>query len=213
MNGPRSTLRTFFAISPDDASRAVLAKGAEWAAKSCGGRPIRADLIHLTLVFIGSAPRQRIGDLASLMRAIEVPAFTLVLDTIGWFRQGGIVWAGARIPPDALLTLQSAIARGADRLGFSLDVRPYSPHLTLARDAQRSPPARTITPPLSWRVESFELMSSQQGSGGPRYEVLERRALDTRVARDARGVDDTREPGDAQHAGDATTLMGQRETP
>ena len=81
------------------------------------------------------------------------------------------------MPPDPLLALQGALARGADRLGFSLDVRPYSPHLTLARDAHRSPPARTISPPLSWRVGSFELMSSQLGQGGPRYEVVHRREL------------------------------------
>ena len=183
MSGPRPPLRTFFAVSPDDAARAMLARGAEWAAKSCGGRPTRTDLIHLTLVFIGSTPRQRVADLAAIMSAIEMPAFTLELDSIGWFRQNGIVWAGTRSPPEPLLSLQSAIARGAERMGFSLDVRPYSPHLTLAREAHRSPPARTITPPLSWRVGSFELMSSQFGKeGGPRYEVLHRRVLATGAA-------------------------------
>lgn len=177
MSGQRPTLRTFFAVSPDDASRAMLARAAEWAAKSCGARPTKIELIHLTLVFIGSTPRARVGDLEAMMSTIEVPAFTLVLDTLGWFRQNGIVWAGTRIVPDALLALQSTLARDADRLGFSLDVRPYAPHLTLARDAHRSPPAQTISPPLSWRVESFELMSSQLGREGPRYEVLQSRAL------------------------------------
>lgn len=176
MNG-RPILRTFFAISPDHAARAALAEGAGWAAKSCGGRPTRAELIHLTLMFVGSTRRERVGDLIALMNAIDVPAFDLKLDSIGWFRHNGIVWAGSQSPPDGLITLQSSLARGAERLGFSLDVRPYSPHLTLARDAHRSLPATTVLPPLSWRVSSFELMSSQLGGTGPRYEVLHGRSL------------------------------------
>ena len=176
MNG-RPILRTFFAISPDDAARAALAEGARWAAKSCGGRPTPAELIHLTLVFIGSTRRERVADLVGLMDTLDLPAFDLQLDSIGWFRRNGIVWAGSQSPPDALIALQSTLARDAERVGFSLDVRPYSPHLTLARDAHRSPPATTLTPPLSWRVSSFELMSSQLGGTGPRYEVLHSRSL------------------------------------
>jgi 2'-5' RNA ligase len=191
MSNGRPTVRTFFAVSPDDTARATLAKGAEWAAKSCGGRPTRAELIHLTLVFIGSTPRERIADLVALADSIVVPAFDLQLDAIGWFRQNGIVWAGARKVPDPLLSLQASLARGAERLGFSLDVRPYSPHLTLARDAHRSPPATTVSPPLSWRVGSFELMASHLGNGGPRYEVLHARPLD--CSADAAALSEDRE--------------------
>ena len=176
MNG-RPILRTFFAVSPDHAARAALAEGARWAVKSCGGRPTPAELIHLTLVFIGTTRRERVGDLVALMNALDIPAFDLRLDSIGWFRRNGIVWAGSQSPPDPLFTLQSSLARDAEQIGFSLDVRPYSPHLTLARDAHRSPLTTTMTPPISWRVSSVELMSSQPGGTGPRYEVLHSRTL------------------------------------
>ena len=176
MNG-RPILRTFFAISPDDPARAALAEGARWSAKSCGGRPTPAELIHLTLVFIGSTKREGVADLVAMMNAIEQPAFELTLDSIGWFRRNGIVWAGSQSPPEALIALQALLARSAERLGFSLDVRPYSPHLTLARDAHRSPPSTTVSPSQSWRVSSFELMSSHLGGTGPRYEVLHSRVL------------------------------------
>ena len=178
MNDGRQSLRTFFAIWPDDAVRAELWQRAAFAAKACGGRATRSDLLHLTLVFIGTTSRDRLADLVSLMDTIDTPAFVLDLDCSGWFRQNGIVWAGTRSTSEPLIALHASLARGADRLGFSLDVRPYAPHLTLARDATRSPPAGPM-PSLPWRVGSFVLVQSKPGGAGPRYEILRERALPT----------------------------------
>ena len=176
MTGGRQSLRTFFALWPDAAVRAELAQRATWAAKACGGRATPSPLLHLTLVFIGATPRERMPALVALMDAIELPPFVLALDHGGWWRHNGVVWAGARAVPEPLLDLQHALARGAERLGFSLDVRPYAPHLTLARDAGRSPPS-TASPSCGWQVRSFVLVSSKPAPAGPRYDILHERAL------------------------------------
>ena len=173
--GPRP-LRTFFALWPDDGVRAELARRAAFAAKASGGRPTPSELLHLTLVFTGATSRERMPLLRELMDSIELPSFVLELDRRGWWRHNGVVWAGTREAPEPLLTLQQAIARGAERLGFSLDVRPYAPHLTLARDAGRSPPGATM-PLLPWQVDAFVFAASHLSSAGPRYEILHQRSL------------------------------------
>lgn len=47
-------------------------------------------------------------------------------------RGGDILWLGVN-PVPQLLDLQQEIADLAEEAGFQGDVRPYSPHLTLAR--------------------------------------------------------------------------------
>ena len=172
----KPALRTFFALWPDDEVRAALAERAAATARMCAGRAPRADLLHLTLVFIGATPPERIGALRDTMDALRVAPFTMTLDRCGWFRHTGIAWMGTHSPPPALLDLQDGLARGAARVGFSLDVRPWIPHLTLARDARRAPPAGAIAP-VAWRVDAFALVASSLQPDGPRYRILHQAPL------------------------------------
>lgn len=182
MTGARQPpLRTFFALWPTPEVRTELARQAALVAKACSGRPSRSDSLHLTLVFIGATPRERVASLQSLMDGIRLSRFLLRLDRCDWWRHNGIAWAGSRAAPETLIALQQALARGAEKLGFSLDVRPYVPHLTLARDASRGPPA-AVLPALDWAVESFVLVASELTSEGPRYRILHECALDERLA-------------------------------
>ena len=169
-------LRTFLALWPDAAVRAQLAERSATAARACAGRAPPPDTLHLTLVFIGTTPADRIGALAAMMDAIDAPSFPLRFDRSGWFRRSGVAWLGVREPPEPLMALQDALARGASRLGFSLDVRPYAPHLTLARDVHKPLPDRAFAP-LDWRVASFVLMASELLPAGPRYRILHERPL------------------------------------
>ena len=183
MTGARQPpLRTFFALWPNPDVRAELARCAALVAKACAGRSPRPDTLHLTLVFIGATPRERVASLMSLMDGIRQPRFALRLDQCGWWRHNGIAWAGTHAAePEPLLGLQQALARGAERLGFSLDVRPYVPHLTLARDAGRSPPVSTMRT-IDWDVASFVLVASETTPEGQRYRILHECALDQNPA-------------------------------
>ena len=177
MSNPHGApLRTFFALWPEAGLRDALAREAKQVADACRGRAMRSDTLHLTLVFLGATPPGKLDALREMMDATDVPAFTLALDRTGWWRHNGVAWAGTGTTPDALLALHGQLTRGADRLGFSLDVRPYAPHLTLARNAQRSPPAG-IAPLPRWDVREFVLVASELRAEGPSYRVLHRRAL------------------------------------
>jgi 2'-5' RNA ligase len=182
MTGARQPpLRTFFALWPSPEARTALTLRSAAVAKACSGRASRPDTLHLTLVFIGATPHQRVASLQSLMDSIRLPRFALRLDQCGWWRHNGIAWAGTRAAPEALIALQQALARGAEKLGFSLDVRPYVPHLTLAREAGRSPPAAAL-PALDWEVGSFVLVASELTPEGPHYRILHECTLDENLA-------------------------------
>ena len=172
----KPALRTFFALWPDEEVRRALAERTAATARMCAGRAPRADLLHLTLVFLGATPPERIAALRDTMDTLHVAPFTMTLDRCGWFHHSGIAWMGAQSPPPALLDLQDGLARGAARVGFSLDVRPWVPHLTLARDARRAPPAGAIAP-VVWRVDSFVLVASDLQPDGPRYRILHQTPL------------------------------------
>ena len=183
-------LRTFFALWPDPTVRALLAGHAAAVARSAGGRAPRPESLHLTLVFNGATMPDKVALLQAMMDSVRLPAFTLRFDRAGWFRQTGVAWLGATSSPEPLIELQHALAQGATRIGFSLDVRPYVPHLTLARNAQRAPPS-LIGGPVEWPVESFVLVASELLPDGPRYRILhETRLMDADVA----------EPGPASEA-------------
>ncbi|MEO7761748.1 MAG: RNA 2',3'-cyclic phosphodiesterase [Casimicrobiaceae bacterium] len=195
MSGSRKApLRTFLALWPDVDMRAALAERALAAARMCGGRAPRPDTLHLTLVFIGATAPDRIDALQQLMDATVTPAFTLCFERSGWWRHNGVAWLGTQTSPPALINLQDALARGVSRLGFSLDVRPYVPHLTLARDARRAPSAATVAP-LEWRVDAFVLVASDLTPDGPRYRILHKTPLRTVESRMA--------PASPLHAGGA----------
>jgi 2'-5' RNA ligase len=175
------SLRTFFALWPGTKVRTGLALRASAVAKACSGRPSHPDTLHLTLVFIGATPRGCVASLQDLMDGIRLPRFTLRLDQCGWWRRNGIAWAGTRNAPEPLIALQQTLARGAEKLGFSLDVRPYEPHLTLARAAGRSPPEPAM-PALDWEVGSFVLVASELAPERPRYRILHECTLDENLA-------------------------------
>jgi len=172
LSGPRGKpLRAFFALWPDDDVRRQLAERAAIAARQCGGRAPKPETLHLTLVFLGSTPMERVAALTAAMDRVDVPSFPLTFDRSGWFRQSGVAWLGVGRIPEPLVELQSSLARSAGRMGFSLDVRPYVPHLTLARDIRKPLPDRVFAP-VEWRVSSFALMASELLPDGPRYRIV-----------------------------------------
>jgi 2'-5' RNA ligase len=189
MNSARArAIRTFLALWPDPAVRAALADRAAAAARNTGGRAPRTDALHLTLVFIGATAPDKVEPLAAMMDSILMPPFALQFDRSGWFRNTGVAWLGAKSPPEPLLELQHALARGATRLGFSLDVRPYVPHLTLARNAHR-PPEPALGAPVDWPVDGFVLVESRLSPDGPKYSILHETSLSAGAVAESRAVD------------------------
>jgi 2'-5' RNA ligase len=165
------TARLFFALWPDDAVRAALAHLARSLRQECAGRMIPAHNIHLTLIFLGNVAKGRIPDLHALAAAIAAPPIDLTVDALEYWRHNRIVWAGAVECPQALRILVARLTRALPRAGFRCENRPYTPHITLLRDARRAPSAKA-TGGIVWRAGEFALVQSVHRNGAVAYEVI-----------------------------------------
>ena len=171
LTAPR-TARVFFALWPDDRVRDALHFHAQELHRSCAGRAMRRENLHLTLVFIGDVAAGRLDDLTSVADAISATPFEFVLDQTGYWRHNRIVWASPLTVPEPLRALVTGIEGGLKQAGFEFDQRPYAPHITLLRDAR----APAILPPLDlhWPVRDFVLVESARVARGAEYRVLAR---------------------------------------
>jgi RNA 2',3'-cyclic 3'-phosphodiesterase len=163
--------RLFFALWPDRATRAALARLAREQQHACGGRAVAAGNLHLTLVFLGDVTAQRIGDVCDIAGNIAAPDFGLTLDTVSYWRHNHIVWAGPRVCPEALRALVAGLESALAHSGFKFDRRAYQPHVTLVRHAPHAP-AISTTAALQWPVSGFALVQSLRRGERRVYEVL-----------------------------------------
>lgn len=166
----------FFALWPDAAVRDALDRLAGELHRLRGGRRTRADTLHLTLVFVGNLPRERLPALQAAAAGIQAPAFTLTLDRTDCWPHNRIAHATASQTPAALLDLVAALEQGLDGLGIPFDHRPYKAHVTLLRkaDCRRADPPIA---PIAWHAREFVLVESALSAEGARYAILGRYPL------------------------------------
>ncbi|MET0985081.1 MAG: RNA 2',3'-cyclic phosphodiesterase [Steroidobacteraceae bacterium] len=178
------SLRLFFALWPDDATRAVLARAIPLLGP--GGRAVAVENLHVTLAFLGTTEPQRLDELAQLAGEIVGNPFVLTFDGYEvWDR--ALVALVAKEIPAALARLAADLNARLAQAGFPTDSRPYRAHVTLIREQRRgsgrregllAPEALSLAvTPISWRVNDFALVSSRTGPRGSRYEVMFRKAL------------------------------------
>ena len=109
---------------------------------------VRPESIHLTLKFLGDVEETRIdGMCRALGDAIgALPPFAVGIQGVGVFpdvRAPRVLWLGVSSrsgPPsesDPLSRLAGDVDQALHRLGFPLETRSFSPHLTLARIKER----------------------------------------------------------------------------
>jgi len=162
--------RLFFALWPDDAVRAALVRAAEHP-RLARGRRVRAENLHVTLLFLGdTAPGQRTCA-EQLAETVRASPFTLVIDQSGWWRRPQVAWVGCAEVPEALSGLVAHLRAGSKGCGFSPEERPFAVHVTVARRVLREPTAVPLDP-IRWAVDRFSLVESSLSPGGSAYRVL-----------------------------------------
>jgi RNA 2',3'-cyclic 3'-phosphodiesterase len=150
-------------------------------------RWVRPEGIHLTLKFLGQTGRHLLPDLQTAMveACAGVAPFDLRLSGLGSFggRRARVLWAGVEGDVESLRALQAQVDAAVSRLGFARELRPFSPHLTLARVPDNAPADTgsaiaaalrrvSIIAVEPHRVEEIALIRSQLGPGGARYSAL-----------------------------------------
>jgi 2'-5' RNA ligase len=159
----------FFALWPDGGVRAQLPRAPREPVRLSSGRATPKDRLHVTVAFLGALTPAGLK-LAREVPPVEVGAFDLVLDEIGWFKNGGILWLGARAVPPALTELERLLWDALEERGFVREERDYHPHVTLARRARA---VEAEIAPVAWRATELALVESLPVGKNVHYEVLE----------------------------------------
>jgi len=171
------TQRLFFALWPDEAARAALVRATARAVRHCGGRPVPAPSLHVTLAFLGGVERTRVPQLRSLASACAVALaqsapLSLPLVRLAHWQPQQLLCALTAETPTAAQRLAAALKDGAAAGGFRPDLKPFQAHVTLARKVVRV--ARLpVMRPVVWSFSAFALVDSRTESAGALYSVVE----------------------------------------
>jgi RNA 2',3'-cyclic 3'-phosphodiesterase len=97
---------------------------------------VRAENLHVTLKFLGATDANKLGELEKVLRTIHIAQpVTLNFCGMGFFpneKRPRVFWAGMESSAN-LSPLAEALDHVMHTLGFPLENRPFTPHLTLAR--------------------------------------------------------------------------------
>ncbi len=141
--------------------------------------------IHLTLKFLGEVDDPQIPELCDMLSdtTSQFEPFDFDIANCGCFPPQGsarVLWAGINEGTEDLQALAEAIDHGCHELGFALENRRFSPHLTLARIKQTKvgyqvretlenfPEIQIASQP----VDSIALIQSTLTRQGPEYTAM-----------------------------------------
>ena len=178
--------RLFLALElPDNARRAL----AVWRDEAFGGfdvlRPVQADYLHVTLVFLGWQYERDVEPIAGA--AFEAlagvpPAALAPRDLVPVPKRAPRLFAlDLDDPAGTAAAMQGAAAAAfADARFYEPEKRPFWPHVTLARvkRGRRAPPIRAPDAPREpFEASVVTLYRSVLQPQGARYEALRRHTL------------------------------------
>ena len=164
--------RLFFALSPDRSSEDFqrLAR----LSSQCGhfGRSVATDNLHITLAFLGMVTDEQAASVVAATEQLAAPrAFSLKLDTLGYWKRSKVIWLAPEHPPQALLTLAQQIKSLAIECGLEQESRPYKPHITLAKSVARRPEQLPPLGKIDFHFNHFGLYISKPVSHNGRQGV------------------------------------------
>jgi 2'-5' RNA ligase len=180
-------MRLFVAIALDAPARQAIAALQRRLADSARDRAkslrfVRAEHLHLTLVFIGNREPDEVPSIvAVLQHGIPLAPFRLSFGGVDMFpdeRRPRALFLGVLDGAAAAVRLQDEIAGRLERAGVPRERRPFHPHLTLARfrERERSPGRHIISESrrevAAIDVKAAVLYESRLSPEGPTYSAL-----------------------------------------
>lgn len=114
------------------------------------GRMIPIKNWHITLHFLGNVDIEKLSQVFQALQEFTwPPSFSLTLDHLSAFPtpfRAHLLWIGAKRGTRRLQKLVKMLGISLQNIGFSIDSKPYIPHLTV----QRFPQPRNIEQKISY---------------------------------------------------------------
>jgi RNA 2',3'-cyclic 3'-phosphodiesterase len=172
--------RLFIALELPESCRSLLSaldprlKGVRW---------LPPEQLHATMSFLDRVTPEQEEKLQEALAIVRVPPFFLPIQGLGTFggNRPSVVWAGLGKAHPHLFALHKHIQDAVLQAGLEPDLRPFHPHITLARLNGVS--SATLSPFLRrnaetefglWKVTGFAVFSSVLTREGAIH-TLERR--------------------------------------
>jgi 2'-5' RNA ligase len=169
------TVRLFFALWPNATECAALSAWSSPLRELCGGRVMRTDTLHSTLVFLGDVEESRLEVLRLLAKGANTRGFELKLTAAHYWGHNRIVYAAPDATPPQLAELVQELEARLRKHHFHIENRAYRPHVTLLRNAQWRDAPLPPMPAVTWKFNDFALVQSRRAEeGAAYYDVLAR---------------------------------------
>lgn len=165
------TKRLFFALWPDHRQRDRLRDVITPIAKTVEGRMVERSNWHVTLVFIGAFPANRVPYLLERASEIEVEPFHLNFDRLEFWPRPKVASLVASTVPAELQALVDELNGIVADLGMQPEDRTYRPHITAVRNARTFETER-LAHRATTEWSSFELIESVSNPRGVSYHPL-----------------------------------------
>lgn len=150
-----------------------------------GVKLVDPELFHFSLHFLGDTSESLIPELKKIIDSIKIAPFSVSLDGIGVFpalQNIKVIWAGVSTGSNELQLIKKQLDDPLEQLGFKIEKRPFTPHLTIARvkfidPAHKSTLQKIILENKSKKIGnqqvlSIHLMQSILKPEGPSYQSL-----------------------------------------
>ena len=162
-------MRLFIAINFDDKTKQNILTVQQRLRELGQGNFSRRENLHLTLAFLGEITPTRVAAICNAMDHTVIKPMTLTFDHVGCFRRDGgdIWWIGIK-ENKTLLSLQQNLTGHLATEGFHLEIRRFSPHITLAREVWltgQHDHKEILREPFSTKCDTISLMRSERIGG------------------------------------------------
>ena len=184
-------IRSFIATEINDEVRDGLFR-AQVSLKKSGAKVawVAPQNIHLTLVFLGTIFESKVAELKPALDEIASGFFAFGFDVrdVGFFgpaKAPKVVWAGIDDESQSIRDIQQRLSERVTGLGFTLEDRPFRPHLTLGRIRSTYGVDKLTSALYSVKSNNFGrvdvhrllLMQSHMEPQGVRYTILHEASL------------------------------------
>ena len=155
-------IRSFLAFElPLEIREGVRQASEAFRKTSADVRWVRADNIHLTVVFLGGVKKEDIEEIGRMSKTVcqGYGTFDMALDGVGLFPNRGrprVLWLGLKGDLERISSFRDALQRDLKPFGIKEEKRPFRPHLTLGRFRKSKKMAR----PLEECLDAYQDLKS-----------------------------------------------------